>query len=73
MSSGRSHVVDCGEYGHIEFVHTAQSPESLRAELTYDADCRLWRASVKQALRDMRVTRRNMDLINQEMLHELVG
>jgi predicted transcriptional regulator of viral defense system len=73
MSSGRSHVVDCGEYGHIEFVHTAQGPESLRAELDFDADCRLWRASAKQALRDMRATRRSLDLINEEMLHELVG
>lgn len=73
MSSGRSHVVDCGEYGHIEFVHTAQHPESLRPELTYDKECRLWRASVKQAFRDMRVTRRNMDLIDREVLNELVG
>lgn len=72
MSSGRSHVVACGEYGHIEFVHTDQSPASLRSELEYDADCRLWRASVKQAVRDMRVTRRNMDLLDEEMLHELV-
>ena len=54
MSSGRSHVVDCGEFGRMEFVHTARGPGQLAAELVYDADCRLWRASVKLAMRDMR-------------------
>lgn len=72
MSSGRSHIVDCGEFGHIEFVHTAQRPEEICGELTYDAERHLWTASVKQALRDMRVTRRSMDLVDEEALHELV-
>jgi len=72
MSSGRSHVVDCGDFGHIEFVHTAQRPEEISAELTYDPDCRLWRASVRQALRDMRATRRSMELLDTEALDELV-
>jgi len=70
MSSGRSHVVNCGELGHIEFVHTAQRPED--PELTYDADRHLWRASVAQAMRDMKATRRSMDLVNLEAVHELV-
>lgn len=72
MSSGRSHVVDCGDYGHIEFVHTAQRPEDVSGELTYDPDRRLWRASVRQALRDMKATRRSLELVNEEVLHELV-
>lgn len=63
MSSGRSHVVNCGEFGHMEFVHTTQTPEDLAGELTYDTDRHLWRASVNQALRDMKVTRRSMDLV----------
>jgi predicted transcriptional regulator of viral defense system len=62
MSSGRSHIVNCGDYGNIEFVHTEQ---------TFDADKHLWRASVKQALRDMKVTRRSMELVDQEVAHEL--
>ena len=70
MSSGRSHVIDCGDLGHIEFVHTAQRPENV--EVKYDAECHLWRASVRQALRDMRATRRNMDLVDREAPHELV-
>lgn len=72
MSSGRSHVVDCGDFGHIEFVHTAQRPGEVSSELTYDPERHLWRASVGQALRDMRVTRRSMELIDKEALHELV-
>lgn len=72
MSSGRSHVVDCGEFGRLEFVHTARGPSLLAAELVYDTDCRLWRASVKLAMRDMRATRRSLDLIDWEVFHELV-
>jgi hypothetical protein len=72
LSSGRSHVVDCGDFGHIEFVRTAQRPEDLSGELSYDADCHLWRASVRQALRDMKTTRRSMDLVDKEVAHELV-
>jgi predicted transcriptional regulator of viral defense system len=72
LSSGRSHVVDCGDFGHIEFVHTAQRPEDLSGELSYDAGCHLWRASVRQALRDMKTTRRSMELVDKEVAHELV-
>jgi predicted transcriptional regulator of viral defense system len=72
MSSGRSHVVDCGAYGHIEFVHTAQRPEALAGELNYDAGCHLWRASVRQAMRDMKATRRSLELVDREVLHEFV-
>lgn len=71
MSSGRSYIVNCGDYGHIEFVHTEQRPEHLVGELTFDAERHLWRASVRQALRDMKATRRSMDLIDEEATHEL--
>ena len=72
MTSGRSHVVDCGDYGHIEFVHTAQSPDDVAGELTYDAERHLWRASVRQALRDMKATRRSRELVNEEVARELI-
>jgi hypothetical protein len=71
-SSGRSHVADCGDFGHIEFIHTAQNPEEISAELSYDPDRHFWSASVKQALRDMRATRRSMDLVDEEALCELI-
>jgi predicted transcriptional regulator of viral defense system len=72
MSSGRTHTISCGSYGTMEFVHTARRPDDLAGQLTYDAACRLWRASPSLALRDMRATRRNLDLINPEVIHELV-
>lgn len=72
MTSGRSHVVDCGDYGHIEFVHTAQRPEDMSDALTYDSERHLWRASVRQALRDMKATRRSMELVDEEVARELV-
>ena len=72
MSSGRSAVIDCGRFGSIEFVKTRQRPDELVGNLTYDPMARLWRASVKQALRDMRATHRNLDLIDWKADHEFV-
>lgn len=72
LSSGRSHTVGCGNFGTIEFVHTEQRPGEVAAELTYDTERHLWRASVRQALRDMKATHRSMALVDQEAAHELV-
>ena len=72
MSSGRSNVIRCGDFGRIEFVHTDQRPDAVAEQLAYDPDCRLWRASAALAMRDMRATRRNLDLIDKEAIHELV-
>jgi hypothetical protein len=72
MSSGRSQVIRCGDFGRLEFVHTVKQPGELADQLVYDPACRLWRASVSLALRDMRATRRNKDLIDWEAVHELV-
>jgi predicted transcriptional regulator of viral defense system len=63
MSSGRSHTVDCCKWGHVEFIHTKKTVVQLAPDLVYDNNCGLWRASVELALRDMRFTRRNNDLI----------
>lgn len=72
LSSGRSHVMDCGRWGKIEFIHTRQAAADLAPRLHYDARCRLWRASVPQALRDMRRHRRNLDLIDWSVANEFV-
>lgn len=72
MSSGRSHIVNCGAFGHIEFVHTKRKPADLADQLRYDQDCRLWRASVGLALKDMKLTRRSTDLIDWNLTDELV-
>ena len=72
VSSGRRNTMRCGKWGTIEFVHTSRKPSELRDNLTYDARCRMWRASVSLAMRDMRLTHRTMDLVNKEAADELV-
>lgn len=72
MSSGRSNTIRCGRWGTIEFIHTRQQPEDLVKDLHYDSSCKLWKASVNLALRDMRATHRNLDLIDWRMLDELI-
>ncbi|RIZ69480.1 MAG: hypothetical protein D0528_04080 [Methylococcales bacterium] len=72
MSSGRSSVISCGRWGTIEFVRTRQKPQDLEKLIYYDARCKLWRATVPQALRDMRVTHRNTDLIDWSVANEFV-
>ena len=72
MSSGRSNIISCGEFGTIEFVHTSQKPGDIMNQLSYDANCRLWRASVPLALRDMKATHRNCDLIDWDIANEFI-
>lgn len=72
MSSGRSNQLSCGKWGTIEFIHTKQKPQDLAKELTYDTNCGLWRASTKQAIKDMKVTKRNLDLINWSLVDESI-
>ncbi len=72
MSAGRSNTIRCGAWGVIEFVHTRRGPEDVSEQLQYDSRCRLWRASVELALRDMRATHRNMDMIDWSAANESV-
>ncbi|MEE9452689.1 MAG: type IV toxin-antitoxin system AbiEi family antitoxin domain-containing protein, partial [Gammaproteobacteria bacterium] len=72
MSSGRSNIISCGAFGRIEFVHTNQKPAKLMDQLIYDHNCGLWRAHVALAIRDMKATRRNCDLIDWDIANELI-
>ncbi len=72
MSSGRRNVIRCGDWGTIEFVHTAQKPGDVCNQLEYDARCHLWRASVPLALRDMKAARRNLDEVDWSVVNESV-
>ncbi len=72
MPSGRSNIVSCGEFGTIEFIHTTQKPSHIMKQLIYDTNCRLWRAIVPLALRDMKATHRNCDLINWDIANEFI-
>lgn len=72
MSSGRTNKLSCGNLGIIEFIHTTQKSADIMDQLTYDRECRLWRASVQLAVRDMKRTHRNCDLIDWEIANELI-
>jgi hypothetical protein len=60
-----------GFWPYRVYPHRATS-SSLADQLSYDVDRHLWRASVPLALRDMKATRRSLDLVDQTALHELV-
>jgi predicted transcriptional regulator of viral defense system len=72
MSSGRSHIVDCGKWGHIEFIHTKKTLAQLASDLAYDKKYGLWRASGALALQDMKSTRRDTALIGEGLNDEPV-
>ncbi|MFI4937174.1 MAG: type IV toxin-antitoxin system AbiEi family antitoxin [Candidatus Berkiellales bacterium] len=72
MSSGRSNIINCGHWGSIEFVHTSRKAEELQDQLIYDSRCGLWRATVPLALRDMRATRRSLDLVDRSVIDEFI-
>lgn len=72
MSTGRSQVIDCKQYGSIEFVHTKTKFDKILDHLVYDPKMRLWKADIKLAIKDMAKTKRNTDLIQWEMIHDYV-
>jgi hypothetical protein len=70
MSGGRSATIECGDFGTIEFIHTAKSPAQVADQVSHDARCGLWRASVALALLDMRACKRPLDLIDWSAVDE---
>lgn len=63
ITTGRSQVFDT-PYGTIEFTHTTQAPDKLQPNLSWQAARTLWVATPEQAWRDLRRSRRNLDLID---------
>jgi len=72
MSSGRTSTINCGRHGSIEFIHTRQKASELVNQLSFDRRCGMWRATVGLAIRDMKATHRNLDLIDWSMIDEPV-
>ena len=73
MTSGRSSIISCGNYGSIEFIHTDKTPADLHDKLIHDPECRMWRATVPLALQDMNQTKRSTrDLIDWEVAREFI-
>jgi hypothetical protein len=72
MSSGRSNVISCGRFGTIEFIHTNKKPGDIIDQLSYDVNKGFWRANIALAVRDMKLARRNCDLIELDIENELI-
>ena len=72
MSSGRSHILSCRKYGTIEFIHTHRKPKQLIESLHYDPLCKMWKASIKLAIEDMKNTHRDLNLIDWGVVNELI-
>lgn len=70
MTSGRGGMISCGRRGSIEFVHTSRKPDQVSEHLTYDERYGMLRADVTLAIRDMRATRRDLDLIDWSVVNE---
>jgi predicted transcriptional regulator of viral defense system len=66
MTGGRSGIIPCGAWGSIEYIHTKKRFEAIESFLTYDRRYRLWWASARLALNDMRAAKRPMDLVDPE-------
>lgn len=72
MSSGCSNTISCGIFGTIEYIHTAKKPHLIMEHISYDNRCGLWRASIPLALKDMKATDRNDDLIDWVIANEFI-
>lgn len=73
MTTGRSGTINCGKYGTIEFVHTKRSLESFnKKQFSYNYKYKLWCAKVPLAYQDMKITKRSLDLIDEEILNEFI-
>jgi len=53
MTSGRSGIINCNQYGRIEFTHTKKNYKDIGHFLTYNFRYKLWCASAQLALQDL--------------------
>ena len=72
MTTGRSGIINCGKYGTIEFIHTKKNVESLHNKITYNYKYKLWCAKIPLAYKDMKITKKSLDLVNKDMLNEFI-
>jgi hypothetical protein len=70
MSSGSSGIVRCGALGSIEFTHTKKVSGTLMELLSYDPACRMLRANAALAYADLEAARRNLHLVDKDVLDE---
>jgi hypothetical protein len=62
MTKGRKGKFDTS-YGTIEFIHTKRSLEQLTDEVYFDFDIKMFRASTKRAVADLKACGRNTHML----------
>lgn len=70
MTTGRSGKINCGRFGTIEFIHTHKNREKIIPHLRLDFVTGMWWADEDLALQDMKATKRNMDLVADELSYK---
>ena len=72
MTTGRSGTIDCGQFGTIEFVHTAKDFSKIYDNLFIDSGAKMLKANPAQAYQDMIDAKRTtVDLIDGSAKKEL--
>ena len=65
MTTGRSGIINCGNFGTIEVVHTAKDISKINSNLYLDSKSKMLKANVEQAYKDMIFAKRkSVDLID---------
>ncbi|MFT4929570.1 MAG: putative transcriptional regulator of viral defense system [Phenylobacterium sp.] len=64
ITTGRSGNIKT-RYGVIEFIHTNASIESLNNQVYYDPELKIFRANEAQAIRDLRKSKRNVQMLTE--------
>lgn len=72
LSTGRSGLIDCGDFGEIEFIHTRRTALELCDQLEYDSNRKIWVADRKRAIHDAKNTKRSLDLIDWSAVDDII-
>ena len=69
MTGGRSGIIDCGEFGSVEFIHTQKKLYQIANNIHLDTKTGMFKANVRQAYRDMVSAKRTtLDLVDTSLI-----
>ncbi len=69
MTGGRSGIIDCGDFGSVEFIHTQKKISTISKNIHLDRRTGLLKADATLAYRDMvSAKRKSLDLVNKDLI-----
>jgi len=71
MTTGRSGLIET-PYGTIELTSTKRKLEAILSGVTYDEERKILLADAARAYGDLKRARRNLDLVDQVELHDII-